>query len=59
MRKSIRDRSSDQQVKPRIMDYIRQDDGDEILEFKDGHRLRTIHLQDFMEQIEELRKIAQ
>ena len=59
MRKSIRDRSSDQQVKPRIMDYIRQDDGDEILEFKDGHRFKTIHVQDFMEQLEEVRKIAQ
>lgn len=56
MRLSIRDRSSKQKVKPRIMDYVRDESGKEILEFKEGRVYRTIILQDFMDQINECRK---
>lgn len=56
MRLSIRDRSSKQKVKPRIMDYVRDERGKEILEFKEGRVYKTIILQDFMDQLNECRK---
>ncbi len=56
MRLSIRDRSSKQKVKPRIMDYVRDESGKEILEFKEGRVYKTIILQDFMDQLNECRK---
>ncbi len=56
MRLSIRDRNSNQRVKPRIMDYICDEDGKEILEIKEGHVFKRIVLQDFLDQITECRK---
>ena len=57
MRLSIRDRSSKQKIKPRIMDYVRDESGKEILEFKEGRVYKTIILQDFMDQLNEYRKM--
>ncbi len=56
MRLSIRDRNSSKSIKPRIMDYVRDENGKEILEFKEGRIFKTIVLQDFLEQITECRK---
>lgn len=56
MRLSIRDRSSNQKIKPRIMDYVRDESGKEILELKEGRVYKTIILQDFMDQLNEYRK---
>lgn len=55
-RSSIRDNRSDRKIKPRVMDYIKDDNGDELLEVKDGNVKKTILLQDFEKQIELLRK---
>lgn len=57
-RSSIRDNRSDRKIKPRVMDYIKDDNGDEMLEVKDGNVKKTILLQDFEEQIKLLRKNA-
>lgn len=57
-RSSIRDNRSDRKIKPRVMDYIKDDNGDELLEVKDGNVKKTILLQDFEKQIELLRKNA-
>lgn len=57
-RKSIRDNSSDKKIKPRIMDYIKNDNGEEILELKDGNVKKTIRLDDFEEQLAQLRQEA-
>lgn len=40
----------------RVLDYIRKDDGTELIETKDDKILKTILLDDFLEQIEEARK---
>lgn len=37
------------------MDYIKQDNGEELLEVKDGKVKKTIFLDDFERQITELR----
>ncbi len=52
----IRDNRSDRQIKPRIMDYIRNDDGEELLEVKDGSVRKTILLSDLERQIENMRE---
>lgn len=57
-RKLIRDNRSDRPVKPRVMDYIKREDGEEMLEVKDGNVRKTILLSDLMKQIIELRKEA-
>ena len=57
-RSSIRDSRSDKKIKPRVMDYIKTDNGQELLEVKDGNTKRTILLEDFVNQIAELRKHA-
>lgn len=57
-RGSIRDNHSDKKVKPRVMDYVKKDDGKEYLEVKDGNVLKTIEMDDFERQIKELRKNA-
>lgn len=54
----IRDNRS--RKKPRILDYIRTEDGTELIETKDDKDdkvLKTILLDDFLSQIEEARKI--
>jgi hypothetical protein len=38
------------------MDYVRDESGKEILEFKEGRVYKTIILQDFMDQLNEYRK---
>ena len=55
IRSSIRDNRSRSKIKPRIMDYIKQDNGEELLEVKDGKVKKTIFLDDFERQITELR----
>lgn len=50
----IRDNRS--RKKTRVLDYIRKDDGTELIETKDDKTLKTILLDDFLEQIEEARK---
>lgn len=54
----IRDNRSDNKVKPRIMDYIKNDDGEELLEVKDGNIRKTILLSDLEKQIEDMRQKA-
>lgn len=58
IRSSIRDNRSGNKIKPRIMDYIKRDNGDELLEVKDGKVKKTIFLEDFERQIIELRTKA-
>ena len=58
MRQSIRDRRSDKDIQPRVMDYVYEENGTELLELKDGKVRKTILLEDFQEQIEEARSIA-
>ena len=55
-RGTIRDNRSERRVKPRVMDYIRDDNGQEILEVKDGNVKKTILLSDLQKQIDELRQ---
>ena len=55
MRQSIRDRRSNQNVQPRVMDYVRGDDGVELLETKSGNITRSILFEDFVEQVREAR----
>lgn len=50
----IRDNRS--RKKPRILDYIKTEDGTELIETKDDKVLKTILLDDFLSQIEEARK---
>ena len=50
----IRDNRS--RKKPRILDYIKTEDGTELIETKDDKVLKTILLEDFLSQIEEARK---
>ena len=50
----IRDNRS--RKKPRILDYIKTEDGTELIETKDDKMLKTILLDDFLNQIEESRK---
>ena len=50
----IRDNRS--RKKPRILDYIKTEDGTELIETKDDKMLKTILLDDFLNQIEEARK---
>lgn len=52
----IRDNRSDRKVKPRVMDYIKNDQGEELLEVKNGSLKNTILLKDLEQQIAELRK---
>ena len=52
----IRDYRSVNHIKPRIMDYIRYDDGEELLEVKDGNVRKTILLSDLERQIEDMRE---
>lgn len=52
----IRDRRSNKKVKPRIFDYIQKEDGTEWLETKDDKTIKTILLNDFLNQLEEARK---
>ena len=57
-RKAIRDSHSAEDIKPRIMDYVRDDNGREFLEVKDGKVKKTILLDDFKNQLNEYRKRA-
>ena len=50
----IRDNRS--RKKPRILDYIKTEDGTELIETKDDNVLKTILLDDFLNQIKEARK---
>ena len=50
-RKIIRDYRTKQE--PRLFDYVRKDDGTEIIEIKIGNVYRTILLSDLEEQIRE------
>ena len=50
----IRDNRS--RKRPRIFDYIKTEDGTELIETKDDNVLKTILLEDFLSQIEEARK---
>ncbi len=52
----IRDNRSSGKIKPRILDYLRDDDGTEMIETKDNKTKRTILLEDFLGQIETARK---
>ena len=52
----IRDSRSKEPVKPRILDYVRTDDGTEMIETKDKNTKKTILLDDFLGQIEKARK---
>ncbi len=58
MRQSIRDRRSEKDIQPRVMDYVCEENGTELLELKDGKVLKTILLEDFEEQIAEARSMA-
>lgn len=55
VRSSIRDSRSDKSIKPRVMDYIKNDNGEELLEVKDGNTKKTILLKDFETQLNYLR----
>ena len=55
---AIRDSRSAERIKPRVMDYIRNADGEEIIEVKDGKTKKTILLADFEKQINEIRQKA-
>jgi len=57
-RDPIRDNRSTDKIKPRVMDYIRNENGEEFLEVKDGRLKRTILLDDFENQIKAIRKNA-
>ena len=50
----IRDNRS--RKRPRIFDYIKTEDGTELIETKDDNVLKTILLDDFLNQIREARK---
>jgi len=50
----IRDNRS--RKRPRIFDYIKTEDGTELIETKDDNVLKTILLDDFLNQIKEARK---
>ena len=50
----IRDNRS--RKRPRIFDYIKTEDGTELIETKDDNVLTTILLDDFLNQIKEARK---
>lgn len=52
----IRDNRSRNRVKPRILDYVRTEDGTELIETKDDRTTKTILLDDFLNQLEEARK---
>ena len=52
----IRDNRSKEKIKPRVLDYIKNDDGTELIETKDSGNKKTMLLNDFLEQIEEARK---
>ena len=54
VRFEIRDSRSKQKIKPRIMDLIVNDDGDKEIEVKDGKMRKTILLDDFKRQVEEI-----
>lgn len=56
VRGNIRDNRSSREIKPRIMDYIKNDQGEELLEVKDGKLRRTILLTDLEQQIAKLRE---
>ncbi len=56
MRQMIRDRRSPGKIQTRVMDFIIEDDGCEILETKDGNVRKRILFQDFEEQITEARR---
>lgn len=53
----IRDSRSEQEVKPRVLDYVWNDDGTEFIEIKDRHTkaTRTILLSDFIKQVRDAR----
>lgn len=53
-RVSIRDNRS--RRKPRIFDYIKTEDGTELIEVKDNKGIKSICLDDLLRQITEARK---
>lgn len=50
----IRDSRSDRKIKPRIMDLIVNDNGEKEIEVKDGKQTKTILLEDFRRQVDEI-----
>lgn len=50
----IRDSRSKRKIKPRIMDLIVNDNGEKEIEVKDGKQTKTILLDDFRRQVEEI-----
>lgn len=50
----IRDSRSKRKIKPRIMDLIVNDNGEKEIEVKDGKLRKTILLDDFKRQVEEI-----
>ena len=50
----IRDSRSDRKIKPRNMDLIVNDNGEKEIEVKDGKYTKTILLDDFRRQIDEI-----
>ena len=50
----IRDSRSDRKIKPRIMDLIVNDNGEKEIEVKDGKHTKTILLDDFRRQVDEI-----
>ncbi len=52
----IRDNRCRKTIKPRVLDYIREDDGTELIETKDNKTKKTILLNDLLDQIEEARR---
>jgi len=53
----IRDNRSSEEIKPRVLDYIKEDDGTELLEIKVKTFRQTILLNDLYDQIEKARNI--
>lgn len=53
----IRDTSASAAIKPRVFDYIRDDDGQEKLEIKFKGAKRTILLSDVISQIQAARNM--
>ena len=51
---SIRDNRS--RKKPRIFNYIKTEDGTELIEVKDNKVIKSIYLDDLLRQIKEARK---
>lgn len=54
----IRNPRSEGKVKQKICAYIKMDDGREVLEFKDGGRMKRILVPDFIEEVKKAHIMA-